>query len=85
MFNFRCRKRNVPGASDLLLHEIIEQARGQGKRFLNMGLGINDGVSFFKKKWGAEPFLPYRYRLYALQRPTVFKAILEGFWMHNHR
>jgi hypothetical protein len=85
MFNFRSRERHVPGASDLLVSEIMEKARSQGKRFLNMGLGINDGVSFFKKKWGAEPFLRYRYRLYAHFRPTVFKAILDRFWSHAHR
>jgi hypothetical protein len=84
MFNFRRREQHVPGASDLLLYEIMEKARTQGKQFLNMGLGISDGVSFFKRKWGAEPFLSYRYRLYALHRPTLFRAILERVWSHGH-
>jgi hypothetical protein len=83
MFNFRSREQHVPGASDLLLYEIMEKARTQGKKFLNMGLGINDGVSFFKRKWGAQPFLSYRYRLYALHRPTLFRAILEKVWNHG--
>jgi hypothetical protein len=59
MFNFCSRKAYIPGASDLLLAKIIAQAQSQSKRFLNLGLGINPGVTFFKKKWGAEHFLDY--------------------------
>ncbi len=59
MFNFRSRKHKIPGTSDLLLAHIIEQGRAAGKRFINLGLGINPGVAFFKKKWGAKPFLEH--------------------------
>ena len=59
MFNLRDSKQHIPGVSDLLLSHIIERAREQGKRYLNLGLGINSGVAFFKKKWGAVPFQPY--------------------------
>ena len=52
----RSSKRAAPGASDLLLHRIAEDARAEGKRFLNLGLGVNDGVRFFKEKWGGVPF-----------------------------
>ena len=58
-FNFRSRARHVPGASDLLLHQVIVTARRQGKIFLNLGLGINEGVAHFKRKWGGVPFLAY--------------------------
>ena len=59
MFNFRSRKRRIPGASDLLLSQVIARAQADGKRYLNLGLGIDAGVAFFKKKWGAMPFLDY--------------------------
>ncbi|GAB4505479.1 MAG: hypothetical protein Fur0043_24750 [Anaerolineales bacterium] len=59
MFNFRARKHSVPGVSDLLLAHIIEHAQAEGKRFLNLGLGIHAGVTFFKTKWGATPFLEH--------------------------
>ena len=59
MFNFRSHKHHVPGVSDLLLAHIIERAQTEGKVYLNLGLGINAGVTFFKKKIGAEPFLKY--------------------------
>lgn len=61
MFNFRSRKHNIPGASDLLLAHIIDRAQAEDKHFLNLGLGIDAGIAFFKKKWGATPFLQYTY------------------------
>lgn len=60
MFHVNSPSRRVPGSSDLLLEAFIRKALEQEKRFLNLGLGINPGVSFFKKKWGAFPFAPYR-------------------------
>lgn len=68
MFNFTSKSLYVPGASDLLLYEIIKMARAENKRYINLGLGINPGVTFFKKKWGGVPFLPYVYCLYTPSR-----------------
>ena len=59
LFNIRSRKNTVPGISDLLLHELIQEAKEQNKAYLNLGLGIHPGVAFFKKKWGGYPFLQY--------------------------
>ncbi len=59
MFNFYSRRLYVPGASDLLLFKLMERAGTGGKKYLNLGLGINDGVTFFKTKWGGRPFLPH--------------------------
>jgi len=59
MFNFTSHDRVVPGASDLLLWEILLQAKREDKHYINLGLGINPGVVFFKEKWGGVPFLPY--------------------------
>ena len=56
MFNFTSREDYVPGASDLLLNEMIRLAREKGKRFINLGLGINKGISFFKNKMGRLSF-----------------------------
>ena len=60
MFNITSPSIRVPGACDLLLYRLISEARERGKRFLNLGLGISKGVSFFKEKWGAWPFVPYK-------------------------
>ncbi|MDL2316704.1 GNAT family N-acetyltransferase, partial [Desulfovibrio sp. OttesenSCG-928-A18] len=58
MFAFRSRDA-PPGASDLLLWALAEHGTRLGHQRLNLGLGINSGISFFKKKWQAEPLLPY--------------------------
>ncbi|RPI14337.1 MAG: GNAT family N-acetyltransferase, partial [Acidobacteriales bacterium] len=46
-------------ASDLLFREMIRVARRQGKEFVHLGLGVNDGIRRFKTKWGGTPSLPY--------------------------
>jgi hypothetical protein len=75
MFNFRAKGRKVPGASDLLLWEAIQEAARQGKKYVNLGLGINRGVAFFKEKWGATPFLPYAACTYSFTRPLLFRVL----------
>jgi hypothetical protein len=66
LFNFRSPKISVPGASDLLFNEMVRLAQSEGKRVINLGLGINAGIRQFKEKWGGVPFLPYHSAL--LQR-----------------
>jgi hypothetical protein len=64
MFNFKSRDRYVPGASDLLLYRLRQDAADAGKVFVNLGLGINKGIAFFKTKWGGYPFLSYEHGEY---------------------
>ena len=59
MFSFRSEKMQVPGASDLLFHEMVKLAQAEGKKTVNLGLGVNAGIRRFKEKWGGVPFLPY--------------------------
>lgn len=59
LFNFRWMKARVPGASDLLFHEMVRMAQAKGKMVLNLGLGIHPGVRRFKEKWGGTPFLTH--------------------------
>lgn len=66
----------VPGVSDLPFHELVKVSDKAGKRYVNMGLGINEGVRRFKLKWGAEKFLPYQYGV--LRRPEK-PSFLEIF------
>ncbi|MBM4346606.1 MAG: hypothetical protein FJ107_00570 [Deltaproteobacteria bacterium] len=77
MFNFRSASHYVPGASDLLLSEVIRQAKNEKKKYLNLGLGINTGVIFFKKKWGGVPFLSYTFHLYRTSRKGNLEALLQ--------
>jgi len=59
LFNFRSQKEKVPGASDLLFKAMVDLAQSEGKKAVNLGLGIHQGIRRFKEKWGGVPFLPY--------------------------
>ncbi|MDI1471489.1 hypothetical protein THER_1588 [Thermodesulfovibrio sp. N1] len=72
MFNFINRRFYVPGVSDLLLYNIIETAIKQKKYYLNLGLGINKGVVFFKKKWEGYPFLRHEFCFYNVKVEKKF-------------
>jgi hypothetical protein len=77
MFNFSSDALYVPGASDLLLSAVIKQAKTDRKKYINLGLGINPGVTFFKKKWGGTPFLPYAFCLYHPSRKENLETLLQ--------
>jgi len=77
MFNFSSDTLYVPGASDLLLSEMIKQAKIEKKKYINLGLGINPGVTFFKKKWGGVGFLPYAFCLYHPSRKENLEVLLQ--------
>jgi hypothetical protein len=77
MFNFSSETFYVPGASDLLLSEVVKQAKTERKKYINLGLGINPGVTFFKKKWGGVVFLPYASCLYHPSRKENLEALIQ--------
>jgi len=77
MFNFTSDALYVPGASDLLLSEVIQQAKTEGKKYINLGLGINSGVTFFKKKWGGAVFLPYAFCLFRHSKKENLETLLQ--------
>lgn len=71
------RQPYVPHASDLLFWEMIELARTHGKTLINLGLGVNEGISRFKQKWGGMPNLPYEFcECYYGGSPTL--ALLDN-------
>lgn len=80
MFAFR-EPDAPPGSADLLLHHLVRTAEQQGHRRVNLGLGITEGIAFFKKKWGAEPFLPYAETAWNLAQPktSVFASLRSLF------
>jgi hypothetical protein len=55
------KKHYVPGASDLLFAEMVALARDQGKAYIHLGLGVNEGIRRFKEKWGGSPSLRYEF------------------------
>jgi len=58
LFNFRSPEESVPGVSDLLFREMVRLSHHEGKRVINLGLGINAGNRHFKEKWGGTIFIP---------------------------
>ncbi|MDR1490757.1 MAG: DUF2156 domain-containing protein [Desulfovibrio sp.] len=85
MFAFR-RKTAPPGSADLLLARLLSHAETMGHSRMNLGLGINSGIGFFKKKWKAQPFLPYvetSWQLPAGGKKTLapgFLSRVSGLW-----
>ncbi len=77
MFNFSSGALYVPGASDLLLSMWFRFQKEEGKKYVNLGLGINRGVTFFKKKWGGVAFLPYASCLYHPSRRENLETLFQ--------
>ncbi len=59
MFAFRNPDLAPPGTADLLLHALLKEGEQRGQQRMNLGLGINPAIRFFKQKWGATTILPY--------------------------
>jgi len=53
------RNNYIPHASDLAFHEMINIARQENKKYIHLGLGVNEGLRRFKEKWDGVPFLKY--------------------------
>lgn len=66
---------NSPGSADLLLAAVIAEAENRGYEKINLGLGINPGIEFFKKKWGAKPALPLTETSWSVRRPGFFRRL----------
>ncbi len=74
------KRHYVPHASDLLFLEMIKLTREHGKKIINLGLGVNEGIRRFKEKWGGVPFLTYEFceRVYGYTRTVSLIKSLEG-------
>jgi hypothetical protein len=79
MFCFRDSALATPGSTDLLLSALLEEARERGQARMNLGLGVNAGVGFFKRKWGATPFLPYVQVSWEPAPPKMFRRLRSLF------
>lgn len=73
-------KRNyVKGASDLLFLEMIELSREHAKRFIHLGLGVNEGIRRFKKKWGGKATLKYEMCEVVRRKSSLLQTVLRYF------
>lgn len=53
------RRTYTPYATDLLFAHLLAAARVQGKKYIHLGLGVNEGILRFKRKWGGQEDLPF--------------------------
>lgn len=58
LFAFRA-PQSPPGTADALLDALAAEGIRRGHALLNLGLGINPGIVFFKRKWGAVILRPH--------------------------
>lgn len=72
------KRTYVPGASDLLVSELIKLSADFGKRFIHLGIGVNAGIRRFKEKWGGMPTRPYELCELAVRRPSLLDSLLNS-------
>lgn len=75
----RSRQYAVPHAGDALFALMLEKAGAAGSEFVQLGLGVNAGITRFKRKWEAEPHLPYVMAQWQ-ERP---RSGVEGVVLHG--
>jgi hypothetical protein len=66
----------TPGASDLLCYEMINMSKEVGKEYIHLGLGVNEGIRQFKKKWGGRATLKYEMCDLDLKKPSLLETIM---------
>lgn len=71
------KKNYVRWASDLLFSEMIKVSKERGKKYIHLGLGVNEGIRRFKEKWGGKPGLRYEMCEFRVRKPSLFDAIGE--------
>lgn len=69
------KQNYVLGASDFLLMELIKSSKEFGKRYIHLGLGINQGIRRFKEKWGATPSRNYEMCELNFKKSLIREAI----------
>jgi hypothetical protein len=78
MFCFRDPSLAPPGSADLVFSALLEEAARRGQTRMNLGLGVNEGIRFFKGKWGARFFLPCIETGWEVRTPGVMSRV-RGF------
>lgn len=76
MFSIRSPDVAIPGTSDLLFREMTERLRARGKTYVNLGLGVNEGIRRFKEEWGGVAFLSHESVFFRRKRPGFFRLLL---------
>jgi len=78
MFHVRDRQNMVPGSSDLLFLNMVKRAEALGKKRINLGLGMTEGVRQFKEKWGARPSLKHSIGTLGNKRAGRWRSFVDS-------
>lgn len=73
-------------AADALFAAMLTETRRRGQSFVHLGLGVNEGIARFKRKWGGRPVLPYVLAAWqeqtadtdALSKQALIKILLQS-------
>ncbi|MDL2306694.1 GNAT family N-acetyltransferase [Desulfovibrio sp. OttesenSCG-928-C06] len=68
------RRFYTPHATDLLFARMLELARQRGKAYIHLGLGVNEGIARFKRKWGAVPRIPFQMAAWQADLPDTARS-----------
>lgn len=77
------REYYAPHASDALFAFMLKLARQRGKRFVHLGLGVNEGIARFKRKWGGRPALRYQRASWEERDDDAARVILRHLQAAN--
>jgi len=72
------RTAYLPHAGDALFAAMLEGARREGKKYVHLGLGVNDGIRKFKEKWGGIRSFPYQAASWQAKSPGKAGAAGRG-------
>jgi len=72
------KKNYVSGASDLLCFEMINLSKAHKKKYIHLGLGVNQGIQQFKKKWGGRPTRRYEMCDLVVRKPSILERLRMG-------
>lgn len=56
---------------------MINLVKEHRQSYINLGLGVNEGIRRFKEKWGGVPFLRYEFCEYFSGHTKPLKLIRE--------
>ncbi len=76
----------TPHAADALFAQMIAIAREKDKNYIQLGLGVNEGITRFKRKWGGKEQLPFVLASWQEQASSLkddMRSILRVFVPEN--
>ncbi len=69
-------------AADALFAFMLQRSQEEGKQYIHLGLGVNEGITRFKKKWGGQAAQPFvRAAWQETQSDVTFKQDISALFL----